>query len=586
MKKSNISRRDFMRDLGAGVLSVAIAPSWAVERYPMSKYAKSAAGGEQTVTNLPPLFDCNKYIGPGFPQRPDFPRAADLLVHMNRLGIDRAVAWHTSARDLHPMAGNEQLIMEIDAACAHDRIIPSFIIAPSMIDDPGVMDHFLDLVKTHHIHCFHFFPKKFGWSLQDISPVIKSVLPFKPVLFLDSFENISKENGVLNFSEQFPQVSIIFTNAMWPHYKRLYELMEARPNIFVDISLLHTYRTIEYIIQRFGVERLIFGAGYKSNNGASIASLVHSEISPEHEQLIAHGNLERLLEIESPLSGSRPVEGDRLWHRLLRRERLGPEIIDAHTHHSHGTMNWDDHDRLDFDGYVNHALRSMDSMGVRTMIVAEYELYPPDLTGGMTFFEKHLGSHGDRFRGYFCALAFKAEYSEKMIPRLDEYFSRPYYVGFKMHNDHWSIPVTDPCFVPMWEYANAHRLPILLHTWEGNYNAPKMLKDIAPRYPDATIILGHSSSGDRPDAEKLAQENPNVYLEWCGSFCNPADWCETLERLGNRRLVYGSDGVTWENQWGHSPAWEMGRLLSLNVPDETLLPILGDNMRGILSWRR
>jgi predicted TIM-barrel fold metal-dependent hydrolase len=113
-----------------------------------------------------------------------------------------------------------------------------------------------------------------------------------------------------------------------------------------------------------------------------------------------------------------------------------------------------------------------------------------------------------------------------------------------------------------------------------------MLNDIAPRYPNAIFILGHSGNGDRPDAEKLAQENLNVYLEWCGSFVNPTDWCETLERLGNRRLVYGSDGVSWENQWGHSPAWEMGRLLSLDVSDEILLPILGDNMRSILARRR
>jgi hypothetical protein len=37
---------------------------------------------------------------------------------------------------------------------------------------------------------------------------------------------------------------------------------------------------------------------------------------------------------------------------------------------------------------------------------------------------------------------------------------------------------------------------------------------------------------------------------------------------------------------GHDPAWEFGRLLSLNMPDEVFLPILGDNMRGILDRRQ
>lgn len=587
MKKSDISRRDFMRGLVTGALSVAIIPSWVREQNLTSMGPRSDAKSERAIISLPPFFDCNKYLGPGLPQRPDFPRTADLLAHLDRLGIDRAVAWHTAARDLHPMAGNEQLIREIEAGCAHDRIIPSFIIAPSMIDEPGVMDRFLDLVRKNRIRAFHFFPSKSSGSLGDIAPVIRVILPFKPVLFLDSFENLGNDlEGILNFSTEFPQVSIIFTNAMWVHYENLFKLMEVRSNIFVDTSLLHIYHTNEYIIQKFGVERLIFGAGYKSNNGASIASLAHAEISPEYAQLIAHGNLERLLGTESPLSGTRPVIGDHLWHRLLRQERLGPDIIDAHTHLCRTKAVWDDHDQTNIDSHAKQALYQMDNIGVRTMIIAEYTIYDPDLSEGKTYMEEHMSPYGDRFHGYFSGLASRLESAEKLVPRLDEIFSRPYYIGFKMHNNHWSIPVTDPCFIPIWEYADAHRLPILLHTWNDNYDAPKMLKEIVPRYPDAIFLLGHSGNNDRPDAEKLAEENPNVYLEWCGSFLNTTDWRETLDRLGNRHIVYGSDFISWESKWGHDPAWEMGRLLSLDVPDETLLPILGSNMRGILAQRR
>ena len=91
-----------------------------------------------------------------------------------------------------------------------------------------------------------------------------------------------------------------------------------------------------------------------------------------------------------------------------------------------------------------------------------------------------------------------------MISRIDDLFSRNYYVGFKMHNNHWSIPVTDPRFEPVWKYADKHRLPILLHTWDDKYDAPKMLTDIVARYPNAMFILGHSGNADRMDAEMLA----------------------------------------------------------------------------------
>jgi uncharacterized protein len=581
MKKSGISRRKFMRGVAATALSSAILPSWAS--------GQALVSGQNTTGNnsLPPLFDCNKYLGPDFPGRPDFPKAVDLLVHMDRLGIDRAVAWHTTARYIDAMKGNEQLIHEIESAYAGERIIPSFVIPLSFSTEKGAMDRFIALAEKHKIRAFHFFPGKSGLKLSDIAPVVKVIQSFKPVLFLDSFENLGDDLEVIkSFSTEFPQVSVVFTNAMWGHLDRLYKLMEARPNIFVDTSLQHIYRANEYIVRRFGVERLIFGTGYKSNNGASIASLAQAEITPEQFGTIAHGNLERLLGVKSPLSGSRPITGDRLWHRLLRRESLGPDYIDAHTHLCRTTAVWEDHDQTDIDSHAKQAIRQMDNLGVRSMIIAEYTVYPPDLLVGKTYIEDHLSAYGDRFHGYFSGLAFKTEKKEKLFKRLDDLFSRPYYVGFKMHNSHWNIPVTDPDFNPLWEYADNHRLPILLHTWNDKVDAPGMLTEIVPRYPNATFILGHSGNTDRPDAEKLALENPNVYLEWCGSFINPTDWRETMERLGNRRILYGSDFISWEARWGHDPAWEMGRLLSMDVPDETLIPILGSNMRSILARRK
>jgi hypothetical protein len=127
MRKSSISRHVFMRRLSSGALSVAVVPSLAWGQNSTSGLPLSIAGSEQGITYIPPLFDCNKYFGPGFPKKPDFPQAADLLAHIDRLSIDRSVAWHTTARDIHPMEGNEQLLRDIKAAGAQTRIIPSFI---------------------------------------------------------------------------------------------------------------------------------------------------------------------------------------------------------------------------------------------------------------------------------------------------------------------------------------------------------------------------------------------------------------------------------------------------------------------------
>ena len=593
---SGYTRRGFIKGLTGSAIAASL-PTWAMGQSFIPEGNEPSQLNKPGVTSLPKFFDCNKYIGPGYPnapgllgkipERPDFQGVADLLSHMDRLGISRAVTWHTDARGVDPIQGNERLLREINAACVQDRITPSFIITPSIVENNESKDRFLDLVKANNVHAFHFFMKAGGWTLPDIEPVIRDILPFKPVLFLDSFENLGNVENILNFSGEFPLVPLILTNVMWPHLKNLYELMSARANIYVDTSLMHSYRTIEFITRYFGVGRLIFGAGYKSNNGASIASLAWSGATPEDSHSIAHGNLERLLGVETPLSGEALVVGSRLWHRLLRGEPLGVEVLDAHAHHFHDVKEWEDYgEESDMDGFIRHDLRYMDGMGVRTMYVAEYFLYPPDLHEGKTRMERDLDKYGNRFRGYFCGLAAKELGKDAFFKRCDDLFSRAYYAGFKMHNEWWGIIVTDPCFNPLWEYADAHRLPILLHTWDAPHSAPKMLKDIVPRYPNAIFILGHSGNADRHDAEQLAQDNPNVYFEWAGSFLNPEDWRETLERVGNKRLLYGADGTSWENRWGHDPAWEMGRLLSLDTPDETLVPILGGNMISILAKRQ
>ena len=188
------------------------------------------------MVGLPPLFDATKYIGTGFPEHPDFPTAADLLAHLDRLGIDRAVVWHTEARGPHPMAGNEQLIREIAAAGAQDRVIPSFAIAPSMIDERGAMDRFLDLVNAHGVRAFRVWPGESGWSLRDIAPILQTLLPLKPVLFLDVWQDVKKEE-VLSFAAEFPQTPTIFTNPMWVHYPVLWTAPLGLDRMGRDVAL-------------------------------------------------------------------------------------------------------------------------------------------------------------------------------------------------------------------------------------------------------------------------------------------------------------------------------------------------------------
>ena len=216
----------------------------------------------------------------------------------------------------------------------------------------------------------------------------------------------------------------------------------------------------------------------------------------------------------------------------------------------------------------------MDRLGVHKLIIC------PALFGNAVMENRAaaeaMKKYRPRFSGY---LVFNPFYGSEMTAEFDNFFADNFFVGFKILPSYWKIPVTDPGYIPMWQYADKYNLPILIHTWDDSYNSPAMFRDIAGKYPGATFLLGHSGGGTRGrnEAEELALANPNVMLEFCGSFTTPKPFEDSLKAVGANRVVFGSD------TGAHCEAWELGRFLSMPLPDDELIPALGTNMEHILA---
>jgi len=530
----------------------------------------------------PPLFDANGPVGYGATAPPEFPTCADLLRHMDRLGIPRALVWSVQARDHHPATGNARLLAEVQATDPKgERLVPSLVIAPSMLHEPRSVDELIAAMRTHKIRALRVFPGTLRHKLRHLQPLLKKVARFHPVLFV-SVREVADDQDLLALAESFPQIPLVCMHAMWGQIFNfsLLDLMRRRPNLLTDTSWVHTRGTIALVAREFGTERLVFATGGKAHNGAAVAALMHANITDAQRAAIAHGNLERLLGLRATRAAAPAIRTSRdetLWAKFRRGELLGVNIIDAHGHL--GTTGFWPLPEREIEDQVAAALPEMDRLGIRTIIVSGEDALFADPLEGNAKLEEKAGRHGERIRGYF---GFNPYYADRLAPRLDEFFTRPFFVGFKFLCSYWRTPVTDRRFEPALRYAQEHHLPILLHTWDGPFDSPAMLRDIVRAYPDAIFLLGHSGGGDkgRLEAEELALANRNVYLEWCGSFTSRIPWEETLVRVSAERVVFGTDAVF------HDFAWELGRFLSLDLPAESLLPVLGENMRGILARRR
>jgi uncharacterized protein len=532
------------------------------------------------MAKLPVLFDANGSLGASSASDAAFPAASDLLNHMDRLGIGRSVVWNVAGREDNVRFTNHWLQDQIDRTPgAVGRLIPSYNVSPTMIYERGAVEDLKRSMKEHRVTALRFTRGLTGFTLSQIETIVQEIAELRPVIFLGHDETDTRD--ILDFTERFSEVSLVMTEFGWSRYAYVFDLMRRRKNILIDTSWMHTWGAIELAVRHFGADRVLFGAGAKTNNGAGIAALARAEIEDRDRDLIAHGNLERLLRLspQPPMKQDASCVNNRaLWSRLVEGQRLGVDVVDAHVHLGPGGgYVLEEHGLTE---QVDLAVRTMESLGIETMVASGMQaLLGGDPLDGNRLMENCVLARTKKILGYF---AFNPRFEKELSSHFDEYFSRNFFVGFKILCDYWRIPVTDPRFNVMWQYAQAHRLPILIHTWEGHLNSPAMLTPIVQTYPEAQFILAHSGGGNagRREAETLAVENQNVSLEWCGSFHCSIPWEETLAKVGTHRVVFGTDAMA------HGLAWELGRLLSLNISEEAMIPILGKNMRKILSLRR
>lgn len=526
---------------------------------------------------LPVLFDVNASFGKPSSGNTDFPTLPDRLKDMDRLGISRALVWNVEATQNHALSSNQKVLDAIQRTPgARGRLYPALTVSNLMLYERDGLATFARQMQTFPCRALRFTTVFGRLNLMQMEPVIRSVRKLKPFIVLD--QDQASPADILEFTAAFPDVALVLTRIFWSAEVTVFDLMRRRKNILMDVAWLHTFHAIELAVRHFGADRLVFGTGWKSHNGAAIGALARADISAAQRRKIAHGNLDRLTGLDSArLAPPDAWTANTLWPRFLEGKTLGVDVVDAHGHL--GPSGGYILEAQQEEHQLEACLPAMNAIGIRTFVLSSLQGLMGSPVDGNDLIERLLRPHADRLLGY---LVFNPFYASELVPHFDAYFKGPVFKGFKTLCSYWQVDITDRRFEPMWAYANRHRLPVLNHTWDGGYNSPALFKDLVKRYPKVSFLLGHSGGGDRgrKEAEELAQQHPNVFLEWCGSFCSTIRWEDTLKRVSPHQVVFGTDALA------HDFDWELARLLSLDLPDSILKPILGGNMRRILARRQ
>lgn len=228
-------------------------------------------------------------------------------------------------------------------------------------------------------------------------------------------------------------------------------------------------------------------------------------------------------------------------------------VIDAHAHF--GTFRGIYFPRVTADAMVG----TMDRCGVRVTISSHHYAFI-DPERGNAEMAQVVRDHPERFRAY---LALNPNYPELVQRQVAQFAPGQGFVGFKFLADYHHYPITGDHYRPALEVAEAQGLPVLMHTWGGSaYDSPAHVAEVAARYPNARLIMGHSGFGQWEEAIAAASEHEHVYLELCAAYAVRGAIDAFCERVGSRKVLFGTD-LPW-----FDPHYGIGCVLFAHITDE------------------
>ncbi|MCP4640420.1 MAG: amidohydrolase [bacterium] len=149
------------------------------------------------------------------------------------------------------------------------------------------------------------------------------------------------------------------------------------------------------------------------------------------------------------------------------------------------------------------------------------------------------------------------------------------YTGLKLY-DYRDVTYLYDGYGPYLAAANERCMPVLFHTW-GQDVQLDAIRTLAARYPDTSMLAGHSGSANEAAYVQLAHDAPNVYLDLTYSLSPRGLVRRLVDAVGAERVVWGSDVALF------SQGQQLGKVLGADIPEADKVKILGGNARRILD---
>ncbi|NUP02270.1 MAG: amidohydrolase family protein [Nonomuraea sp.] len=231
------------------------------------------------------VIDAHRLIGPvPFDDLPPDP-----LGDMDRLGVDRACVTHALSLYSDPDAGNTALFAA--TGVPGGRLVPVPVVVPGapgtcVPEDPGQ-------VRAWGVRMVRICPERHRFDLTGPSTSRWLAAIGLPVAI--DLEETSPAQ-LMTLAARLPDLRILLLNPGYRRLRALAELMTEAPNVWAEIGTVNTQGGVEWLAERFGARRLVFGTGAPVSDDCGPRFLLdHLALPPEDVDRIAARSLQELL---------------------------------------------------------------------------------------------------------------------------------------------------------------------------------------------------------------------------------------------------------------------------------------------------
>lgn len=519
------------------------------------------------------LFDANCMIGRHLKLGPDdLHTTDDLLSEMDHYGISEALVIDSLSRENHPFDGNIRIM---ENTKVHPRLHNAWSVLPSLLEETGRLpEKFVREMETNDIRALFLYPNQYFFNLSDwcIDKLIEPFANRRIPVFINPTEangrgsaDATDWQGVVDLCKRWPNLPVIISEGRIRRSQRLlYKAFDACPNLHLELSAYWLHRGIEYMTERWGSGRLLFGSGWpKYGQHMTLANLTTAQISDTDKKKIAGGNLRKLLSWNKPLPKLK-VDFPNPKDEFVEYGRTGIRAKNMTFYDVHGHLGeYNAHYHVP-NSKINKIVEDLNFYGIEKVCAFSFSGVYSDEKFGNDIVSDAVLNNPDRFIGFTLLNPLRGK--EDMIKELkrgDKMGLR----GIKLIPTYQGYPVEGELIDVACQWAHDHNQIIINHFWGSADQIERLLS----KYTNACFVTAHTTTAYADVMKKY----PNLYV--CSvPLLTPRACEEVVKLIGADRFLFGTDLLDLPI------GWDLGPILFARISVEEKRLILGENLKRIL----